>query len=80
MCSPMHDHRTNWVQGEAHNSLEQYDAAREAFLEALSLDMGDAKAAAGLRAATAGGEASDAAAQRSPTSPASPAAAPPKRC
>ena len=71
---------TSWVQGEAHNSLEQYDAAREAFLEALSLDMGDAKAAAGLRAATAGGEASDAAAQQSPTSPASPAAAPPKRC
>lgn len=81
----LYHHRAS-NQGEAHSSLEQYEAAREAFLEALSLDMADAGAAAGLRAATDALAADtteavnpDAAAQQSLTSPASPAAAPPKR-
>ena len=72
------------LQGEAHASLEQYEAAREAYLEALSLDMGDAAAAVGLAAAVTalaadediggGGGGGGGGSGPSPHSPVSPAA------
>ena len=67
------------LQGLAHLSLEQYEAARDAFLEALSLDTQDAAAAAGLVEATAALADVPIAVSPVAASPTVPAAAPAKR-